>query len=417
MNSYEIVLTIIQVVILGIIFGLSRRYGKKVHFYIIGIILISSLVAIIYHQMNKEKPIEEMTLNELFLKYTTTEQQKQCGNKSDICKEFYVGNALANLDMKLSIKYLILAYEHKVSDIIDDKKASKANIATSIAKLYQQKEPNGIQSSEWYEKSISHGAKENLCVLGEIYMNINQLEKAKNLFIQGDMQNLSVCSSHLGQIYFNEKNKDGIALWLKAYMQDPYGKEINFYLGKMYEQIGELEKAKYHYTVSEHQYYKKSINIIYNEKFKNLDVSHLFIDGILKEQNFKIDELNARFEAFMNIQKEWEITSTPNTYVDILGSNLLFSNQSIRLIDIIDDKNIGLGLNELTIKKLYELIYGQTPIKIDIDQNEKISALDNAIKQDKDFQYEGTIDEKFNLVINYSSKDKKMIYEIKVKKK
>lgn len=200
-------------------------------------------------------------------------------------------------------------------------------------------------------------------------------------------------------------------------MQDPYGKEINFYLGKMYEQIGELEKAKYHYTVSEHQYYKKSINIIYNEKFKNLDVSHLFIDGILKEQNFKIDELNARFEAFMNIQKEWEITSTPNTYVDILGSNLLFSNQSIRLIDIIDDKNIGLGLNELTIKKLYELIYGQTPIKIDIDQNEKISALDNAIKQDKDFQYEGTIDEKFNLVINYSSKDKKMIYEIKVKKK
>ena len=57
MNSYEIVLTIIQVVILGIIFGLSRRYGRKVHFYIIGIILISSLVAIIYHQINKEKLI------------------------------------------------------------------------------------------------------------------------------------------------------------------------------------------------------------------------------------------------------------------------------------------------------------------------------------------------------------------------
>lgn len=52
MNSYEIVLTIIQVVILGIIFGLSRRYVKKVPFYIIGIILISSLVAIIYHQIN-----------------------------------------------------------------------------------------------------------------------------------------------------------------------------------------------------------------------------------------------------------------------------------------------------------------------------------------------------------------------------
>lgn len=115
----------------------------------------------------------------------------------------------------------------------------------------------------------------------------------------------------------------------------------------------------------------------------------------------------------MNLQERWEIASTPNTYVDILGSNLSFSNQSIRLIDIIDNKNIGLGLNELTIKKLYELIYGQTPIKIDIDQNEKISALDNAIKQGKDFYYEGSIDENFILAVIYSSKDKKMIYEIR----
>ena len=42
---------------------------------------------------------------------------------------------------------------------------------------------------------------------------------------------------------------------------------------------------------------------IYNQ-FKNLDVSLLFVDGILKEQNFKIDE------AFINLQEEWKIIPT-----------------------------------------------------------------------------------------------------------
>ena len=41
-----------------------------------------------------------------------------------------------------------------------------------------------------------------------------------------------------------------------------------------------------------------------SNQFKNLDVSLLFVDGILKEQNFKIDE------AFINLQEEWKIIPT-----------------------------------------------------------------------------------------------------------
>ena len=51
---------------------------------------------------------------------------------------------------------------------------------------------------------------------------------------------------------------------------------------------------------------KQNANVIKlnHNQFKNLDVSLLFVDGILKEQNFKIDE------AFINLQEEWKIIPT-----------------------------------------------------------------------------------------------------------
>lgn len=421
MSPYEISLPVIQVIVVGVIFALTRRFGKKFSLTVLVTMLTLSAGAVIYYQLTKEKPIEEMTLDERFDHYVTDEQKKQCEGKDDACKEFYVGTALTNTDEKLALRHLISAYEHNVSGMIDDPMASEANLSSSIADLYRHLEPDHIWAQRWYEKSIAAGAEEKLCTLGEMLMEDKNISKAREYLIRGDAKNLSACSSHLGQLYFEEgKSDDALRLWLKAYLIDPYGKEINYYLGNLNVRMGKLQEAKYHYIIALKQLYKTDHIDIYDNynsgiKLKEIDASPLFVKRILNEGKFNIDHLKRWFEIVLNNNNEWKPAKIADTYVDLLGSRISFSSKKITLSDTISDPHIGLGLNDLKISSLYELIYGQTPSKIDSAQREKTLALDTAIKAGTSFNYKGSIDGNFTLQIIYTPKNGQLIYEIKVK--
>lgn len=420
MSLYEIFLAVIQVIVVGVIFALTQRFGKKFSWIVLSVMLTLSAGAVIYYQLTKEKPIEEMTLEERFDHYATDEQKKQCEEKPDACKEFYVGTALINTDEELALQQLISAYEHNVSGVVDDPTASEANLSSSIAELYRHHEPDHIWAQRWYEKSIAAGADEKLCTLGEMLMEDKNISKAREYLIRGDAKNLSACSSHLGQLYFEEgKGDEVLRLWLKAYLIDPYGKEINYYLGNLNVRMGKLKEAKYHYIIALEQLYKIDHIDIYDDysgiKLKEIDASPLFVKRILNEGKFNIDHLKRWFGIVLNDNNKWKPAKVADTYVDLLGSTLSYSSQKITLSDTISDPHTGLGLNDLTISSLYELIYGQTPSKIDSAQREKTSALDTAIKVGTPFNYEGAIDGNFTLQIVYTPKNGQFIYEIKVK--
>lgn len=421
MSPYEISLAVIQVIVVGVIFALTRRFGKKFSWIVLSVMLTLSAGAVIYYQLTKEKPIEEMTLAERFDHYATDEQKKQCEGKSDACKEFYVAKALINTDEELALQQLKSAYEHNVSGMIDDPMASEANLSSSIAELYRHLEPDHIWAQRWYEKSIAAGADEKLCTLGEMLIEDKNISKAREYLIRGDAKNLSACSSHLGQLSFEEgKSEDGLRLWLKAYLIDPYGKEINYYLGNLNVRMGKLQEAKYHYIIALKQLYKTDHIDIYDNynsgiKLKEIDASPLFVKRILNEGKFNIDHLKRWFEIVLNNNNEWKPAKIADTYVDLFGSRISFSSKKITLSDTISDPHSGLGLNDLTISSLYELIHGQTPSKIDSAQREKTLALDTAIKAGTPFKYEGSIDGNFTLQIIYTPKNGQLIYEIKVK--
>lgn len=421
MSPYEIFLALIQVIVLGVIFALTRRFGKKISWIILALMLTLSAGAVIYYQMTKEKPLEEMNLIERFDHYATAEQKKQCEGKDDACKEFYVGKALINTDGKLALHHLISAYEHNVSGVVDDPMESEAKLSSTIAGIYRHYEPDHIWAQRWYEKSIAAGADEKLCTLGEMLMEDKNISKAREYLIRGDTKHLSACSSHLGQLYFEEgKGDEALRLWLKAYLIDPYGKEINYYLGNLNVRMGKLQEAKYHYIIALKQLYKTDHIDIYDNynsgiKLKEIDASPLFVKRILNEGKFNIDHLKRWFEIVLNNNNGWKPAKTADAYVDMLGSTLSFSNQKITLSDTISDPHSGLGLNDLTINSLYELIYGQTPATIDSAQREKTLALDTAIKAGAPFKYEGSIDGNFTLQIVYTPKNGQLMYEIKVK--
>ncbi|MDD5387328.1 MAG: hypothetical protein PHQ22_09055 [Sulfuricurvum sp.] len=420
MTPYEIALAIIQVVVIGALFAIMRRSGKKPLIILLVVMLMGSVGAVIYYQLTKEKPIEEMNLNELFNKYSQPDQQKACAENVDACKEFYIGANLQNTDEQLALKYLIAAYDHNVSGLIDDPKAQEANLTASIAVLYRHLEPDHIWATRWYEKSIAAGREENLCVLGEMLMEDHNISKARDYLIRGDAKNLSACTSHLGQLYFEKSKKIADLLWMKAYMSDPYGKEVNYYLGNESVRMDDLQMAKYHYIIALKQLYKTDQIDIYDNyntgiALNEIDASPLFVERILKQGKFNIDPLKRWFEIVLNDNHDWKSATAPNSYVDLLGSTLAFTDYTITLSDTITNPETGLGLNSITIQKLYELIYGQTPNKISTDQSERTWTLDRAIKAGMEFNYEGAIDGNFTLRIVYTPKNEKLIYEIVVR--
>lgn len=421
MTPYEIVLAIIQVIVIGAIIALTRRFGKQFPVIVIVVILVLSAGAVIYHQLTKEKPIKEMSLNELFDHYADSEQHKQCEGKPDACKEFYIGQSKINNDPQMALRYFLSAYEHNVSGLIDDPDASEANLTTTIAELYRQLEPDHIWAQRFYEKSITAGAEENLCVLGEMLMDDKNISKAREYLIRGDAKNLSACSSHLGAIYFEEKNEDAIRLWLKAYLLDPYGKEVNYYLGNLYVHTGKLQQAKYHFIIALKQFYKTDHIDIYDRyetgiKLKEIDASPLFVERILQNGKFNIDHLKRWFEIVMNRNNDWKPAREANTFTYFMGDSLTFTGDTIIYANTTIDPTADITFDTTTINGLYDLLYGQTPSDIEWDQREKLKVLEVAIKTGNEFNYNGILDGNFTYAISYTPKSKTLLYEIGIRK-
>ena len=151
---------------------------------------------------SETKEVEQPSFDELYTTYVDAHTQERCVEKGVTCKAFYLALGLLQREPTKAIEYLQFAYENNISSLIDDAEAKDNYLfshlanASVIAGDFQK-------AIEWYERSIEAGERRNVCYLGRVYRDIQELEKAYTLFEQGHREHFSECTLDLGTFYFN----------------------------------------------------------------------------------------------------------------------------------------------------------------------------------------------------------------------
>ena len=276
----------------------------------------------IYIILNKKKSAISL-LKELYL-----------NNKLDSVYPFILGVLYKDIkDYKQSLDYLNYAlnrdYEPKIdiySNILEisnilgmDEITNKYKSLLDIAnKEFQKKD--SIEIKKFYElENLIKQKKYNEaiitikklillkeddyklhCLLGDLYRLINEIELAKEEYKKSIKYELNYYDSHYGLIdlYYNENNLQNAIIEinssLKIFKDNP---ELFFYLGKIYEDLYELDKAQ--------MYYKNSLeNNNGNYYYRKLKYADLLLKKNSTETAMSIyNELLAHFDETEMIER------------------------------------------------------------------------------------------------------------------
>lgn len=440
MGGYEIFLAVFQVFVIGSMFFVLKRYGKKGLLKYVGVLLliVVGIVGLpqVFKDSNKPKSYEEKSFEERYAYYVQDEQKKICQDKSISCKEYMLANRLGEINKpNEALKYFVSAYEKGIAKELDN----KAYILDQIATIYfEQKE---YKEAEKYTKlSIEDGLESNICFLGMIYRDMKQYKDAYELFDRGYKKGYIDCTLDLGTFYYNGTfvKKDiqkASKLWKEAYKDDKYGTEINFNMALLNEKEDSY-MYKYHLTIAAlagdsdaqnrlklkqgdmRSYLLSMVNT--SEKFVNDAICTKCYNYDSKKKFAYGTELYQRFQKIFNKENLWKSKyledGNPFVYLDKYAT-ITFTKDFIKVEQILEKDHFSYDFKEAVILANQTLF-----VDMPKDISENLQKLTEKISlsrgyHNKDYKESKKISTKNHTFIwdfNYIHSTKKAVFEMRI---
>lgn len=372
--------------------------------------------------------IQNPSFDERYTTLVDAQTQERCMEKGFTCKAFYLALKLLSHDPQKAIEYLLIAHENNISSVISDSEAKDNYLFSYLANAYVM--VGDFQKAiEWYERSLEVGERRNICYLGRVYRDIQELEKAYTLFVQGHREHFSECTLDLGTFYFNgiyvnpDKQKGG-ALWIEAYKDDPFGVDINFNMAVYHANVTQdLDWYKYHLLKSALAGDSEAQKYLAQPKLQDRNVAHLFLSEAIDEKSYATAllkgkrfsygfDLYYRFVTFFNHEKQWREEPDANK-----SDTIVFKKEELTL---------SLGLKELLLESsiptkdsffqamrtLIDTVYIDTPSELHVKQMRAEEMLKKAIKQEKKLAQSTPLEGSLSWNIDYAPETKKVRFAI-----
>lgn len=376
----------------------------------------------------KSPSIQNPSFDELYTTLVDVQTQERCVEKGFTCKAFYLALKLLSHDPQKAIEYLHIAYENNISSVISDSEAKDNYLFSHLANAYVM--VGEFQKAiAWYERSLEAGERRNICYLGRVYRDIQELEKAYNLFEQGHREHFSECTLDLGTFYFNgiyvnpDRQKGG-ALWMEAYKDDPFGVDINFNMAVYHANVTQdLDWYKYHLLKSALAGDSEAQKYLTQPKLQERNVAHLFLSKAINEESYATASLKGkrfsygfdlyyRFVTFFNQEKQWieEYDAKKSDTVVFRKEelSLSFGLKELRLESSIPTKDSFFK----AMRTLIDTLYIDTPSQLHVKQMRVEEMLKQAIKEDKKLTQSTPLDASLSWKINYAPDTKKVRFAI-----
>ena len=377
---------------------------------------------------SEKKEVEQPSFDELYTTYVDAHTQERCVEKGVTCKAFYLALGLLQREPTKAIEYLQFAYENNISSLIDDAEAKDNYLfshlanASVIAGDFQK-------AIEWYERSIEAGERRNVCYLGRVYRDIQELEKAYTLFEQGYREHFSECTLDLGTFYFNgiyvsPDRKKGGALWMEAYKDDTFGADINFNMAVYHANVTkDLDRYKYHLLKSALAGDGEAQSYLLQPKLQERNVAHLFVNEAISDTSYPMAEVHGkrfhygfdlyyRFVTFFNQEKLWqevyEAKKSDSVVFKKEEAILSFGLKALRL----ESSNVTKGSFFKEMRTLVDTLYIDTPTALHVKLLSAEEMVKKAIEQEEKLDATTAIDTLMSWQIQYEPDTKRVRFAI-----
>lgn len=377
---------------------------------------------------SEKKEVEQPSFDELYTTYVDAHTQERCVEKGVTCKAFYLALGLLQREPTKAIEYLQFAYENNISSLIDDAEAKDNYLfshlanASVIAGDFQK-------AIEWYERSIEAGERRNVCYLGRVYRDIQELEKAYTLFEQGHREHFSECTLDLGTFYFNgiyvsPDRKKGGALWMEAYKDDTFGADINFNMAVYHANVTkDLDRYKYHLLKSALAGDSEAQSYLLQPKLQERNVAHLFVNEAISDTSYPMAEVDGkrfhygfdlyyRFVTFFNQEKLWqevyEAKKSDSVVFKKEEAILSFGLKALRL----ESSNVTKGSFFKEMRTLVDTLYIDTPTALHVKLLSAEEMVKKAIEQEEKLDATTAIDTLMSWQIQYEPDTKRVRFAI-----
>lgn len=377
---------------------------------------------------SETKEVEQPSFDELYTTYVDASTQERCVEKGITCKAFYLALGLLQREPTKAIEYLQFAYENNISSLIDDAEAKDNYLfshlanASVIAGDFQK-------AIEWYERSIEAGERRNVCYLGRVYRDIQELEKAYTLFEQGYREHFSECTLDLGTFYFNgiyvsPDRKKGGALWMEAYKDDTFGADINFNMAVYHANVTkDLDRYKYHLLKSALAGDSEAQSYLLQPKLQERNVAHLFVNEAISDTSYPMAEVDGkrfhygfdlyyRFVTFFNQEKLWqevyEAKKSDSVVFKKEEAILSFGLKALRL----ESSNVTKGSFFKEMRTLVDTLYIDTPTALHVKLLSAEEMVKKAIEQEEKLDATTAIDTLMSWQIQYEPDTKRVRFAI-----
>lgn len=377
------------------------------------------------------KEVKESSFDELYTTYVDAQTQERCREKGFTCKAFYVALSLVKREPQQAIEYLQFAYENNISSLIDDPEAKDNYLfshlanASVIAGDFQK-------AITWYERSIEAGERRNVCYLGRVYRDIQELEKAYTLFEEGHREHFSECTLDLGTFYFNgihvraDRNKGG-ALWMEAYKDDIFGADINFNMAVYHANVTkDLDRYKYHLLKSALAGDSEAQSYLAQPKLQERNVASLFVNEAISEGIYPTAEVRGkkfsygfdlyyRFVTFFNQEKRWiEVYDAKKSESVVFKQEEMMLTFGLKALQLDSSTQVKESFfNEM--HTLVDTLYIDTPTALHVKLSTVKEMLKKAIEQEKKLDATTPIDTQMSWQITYAPDVKRLYFAIVLK--
>lgn len=374
------------------------------------------------------KEVQEPSFDELYTTYVDAHTQERCTEKGITCKAFYLALGLLQREPTKAIEYLQFAYENNISSLIDDPEAKDNYLFSSLANAFVI--AGDFQKAiEWYERSIEAGERRNVCYLGRVYRDIQELEKAYTLFEQGHREHFSECTLDLGTFYFNgiyvsPDRKKGGALWMEAYKDNTFGADINFNMAVYHANVTQdLDAYKYHLLKSALAGDSEAQSYLLQPKLQERNVVHLFVNEAISDTSYPMAEVDGkrfsygfelyyRFVTFFNQEKLWqEVYETKKSDSVVFKKEeaiLSFGLKKLLLESPVSESNSFFR----DMRTLVDTLYIDTPNELHVKLSTAEEMFKKAIAQGTILTQTTPIDASMSWQIRYAPDVKRLYFAI-----
>ena len=375
--------------------------------------------------------MHESSFDELYTTYVDAHTQERCVEKGFTCKAFYLALGLLQREPTKAIEYLQFAYENNISSLIDDPEAKDNYLFASLANA-SVIAGDFQKAIEWYERSIEAGERRNICYLGRVYRDIQELEKAYTLFEQGHREHFSECTLDLGTFYFNgiyvsPDRKKGGALWMEAYKDDTFGADINFNMAVYHANVTQdLDAYKYHLLKSALAGDSEAQSYLLQPKLQERNVAHLFVNEAISNTSYPMAEVDGkrfsygfelyyRFVTFFNQEKLWqevyEIKKSDSVVFKKEEAILSFGLKKLLLESPVSESNSFFR----DMRTLVDTLYIDTPNELHVKLSTAEEMVKKAIAQEKKLDATTPLDAWMSWKMQYEPERKRMRFAIVLK--